>query len=106
MITSEHGADTFHRFEGTRGDMVWMNGSHDLFFFLKLIAQSFPPPQLQHFNQNFHNPFIASHTKGLVEGRMQGHLRGWAVYDYDFVRTNRRWGMNGLRLTFAIVAIS
>jgi hypothetical protein len=64
--------------------------------FIVCDAQSFPPPQLQHFNQDFHNPFVASHEKGLVEGRTQGHLRGWAVYDYEFVRINRRWGMNGL----------
>ena len=62
--------------------------------FIICNTQTFPPPQLGRFDQNFQNPFIASCEKGLVEGRMQGYLRGWDVYNYDDVRINRGWGMN------------
>jgi len=64
--------------------------------FVACNAQTFPSQQLnQRFQQNFHNPFISSAEKGLVDGQMQGYLRGWAVQNYDFVDTNRGWGMNG-----------
>ena len=49
------------------------------------------------FGREFQNPFTASEEKGLVEGRWQGYLRGWGVYDYQHVETNRGWGMNSPR---------
>jgi hypothetical protein len=64
-------------------------------------AQSFPPRELQHIMDDneivhdFQNPFIKSSEKGLVNGKMQGHLRKWGVYDYVFVETKPGWGMNG-----------
>jgi len=49
------------------------------------------------FDREFHNPFTKSEEKGQVEGRWQGNLRGWRVYDYERVRANRGWGMNSPR---------
>ena len=68
--------------------------------FVACNARSFPPRDMQRImeanqiDQHFQNPFIASQAKGLVEGRMQGRVRGWSVYDYEFVRINRGCGMN------------
>ena len=60
--------------------------------FIACTPQSFTALSL-----SLQNPFTASEEKGLVEGRWQGYLRGWGVYDYEHVYTNRGWGMNSPR---------
>lgn len=55
--------------------------------------------KIAHLNlqQNFQNPFVHSIAKGQINGRFQGFLREWRVFDFNEVRDNRGWGMTGPR---------
>lgn len=52
--------------------------------------------------QRLLNPFATSFEKGLVNGQLQGYLRGWGVFTFDDVYANRGWGMTGPRNTLRI----
>lgn len=66
--------------------------------FVPCDLRSFPSEELKaRFNENYQNPFISSADKGLKDGKVQGYLRGWGVYDFDYVHMNKGWGMNGPR---------
>ena len=72
--------------------------------FLTCTPETFPGDALRlQFHRDFQNPFTASEEKGQVDGQWQGYLRGWGVFDYQHVETNRGWGMtsprNSVRLT-------
>ena len=51
---------------------------------------------------NIRNPFIRSAKEGLIDGKWQGNMRVWKVFNYDEVKRNSGCGMDdddGTRLT-------
>jgi hypothetical protein len=51
------------------------------------------------FDHTFDNPFLSSLAKGMQDGRMQGYLREWGVFEFEYVESNRGWGMTGPKNT-------
>ncbi len=52
-------------------------------------ANGFAPAE----STRVHNPFVASRTKGLVEGKFKGYLREWRPLDYGTEVSKSLWGM-------------
>lgn len=66
--------------------------------FIVCNSETFPGDTLrERFNREFQNPFTISEEKGQIDGQWQGYLRGWGVFDYQYVHTNRGWGMTSPR---------
>jgi len=62
--------------------------------FIACTLETFPMDYLnRRFDHKFHNPFTKSKEQGLVDGRWQGYLREWGVFDYEYV-CDERWGMD------------
>lgn len=72
--------------------------------FESCTAQTFSAEALRRkyeLRHDFQNPFARSAEKELIDGRIQGYLREWNVFEFSYIESNKGWGMtNGApRLT-------
>jgi hypothetical protein len=67
---------------------------HEFQHIKEQIKNLLPAPDQGH---NFQNPFIESRKQGLVDGKWQGNLRGWQVFEYesDIENGERGCGVTG-----------